>query len=258
MSDSYRHRLEGWAVNRPTQARLLFIISEAARLCIAFLFGASLLFKLDINEILILIIAVSSVFFGIMNNTVGRRYFKAYRMRAVALLISSYSMAFLAGNLFNTSNSSQTTYFGQQIIANDYTEVPQHGLLKKAMEEKRKSLPVIATKIKNKEVPKLSGKTKLIFLGGFLLSVVLTYLSLVLSCSLSCNGYILLAVLAFIMAMGFFSAGIYFLVKIFSKNSRRLKELNKYEKKKEKKLFLFIWAGLAGIFLLMLLIISGR
>ena len=75
----------------------------------------------------------------------------------------------------------------------------------------------------------------------FLLSLVLTYGGAFISCSIACSGYGFWAVLTFLLTLGIFSAGVYFLIKAFSKNPTRLADMSKEQRKKERKKYFIIW-----------------
>lgn len=87
----------------------------------------------------------------------------------------------------------------------------------------------------------------------FLLSLVLSYFGVYLTCSIACSGYGVLAVLTFLITLGIFSGGVYFLIKAFSKKIRPYATMNKEEKKKERKKFFILWgilSAIAGLFIL--------
>lgn len=87
----------------------------------------------------------------------------------------------------------------------------------------------------------------------FLLSLVLTYVGLYLTCGILCSGYGVLALLVFITSLGVFSGGLYFLIKAFSKPVKPISTMTGDEKRKERRKFLLIWGILSvatGIFLL--------
>jgi hypothetical protein len=87
----------------------------------------------------------------------------------------------------------------------------------------------------------------------FLLSLVLTYAGLYLTCGVLCSGYGVLALLIFLTSLGVLSGGIYFLIKAFSNPVKPIPMMSREEKRKERRKFFLVWGILSlatGIFLL--------
>lgn len=88
----------------------------------------------------------------------------------------------------------------------------------------------------------------------FVLSLVLTYVGLALSCSLACSNYAVWAILAFLATLGILSGGIYFLIKVFREVIKPSKEMTHEEKRKERKKFFAIWGIVTAAVALFILI----
>jgi hypothetical protein len=247
----YRSEIENWAIHHGKQARLVLAVSEIGRLTIAFLLGAGLGFGFDLNEVLILVIAVISLFLVAVKMPISKRNFSLFLPKAVVLFLCSWLLAGLGGTLLHGSEGLQTG--SQQLMAGDQTTGVKSGLLDEVVENQEKKIPEITMKTRKVKAG-LPGWVRLIYVLGFLVSLVLTYYSLILACSLSCSGYGFFAVLAFIMAFGVLSTGIYFLIKAFRKKAKPYRQMEKKERKKEWKNFFLTWLVTSAVIALTILI----
>lgn len=246
---SFRIQAESWASQNIPRARFLFVSGEVFRLSIAFLLGKSLLFKPDYNETIFLVLMLSATVFTVFRYPAGRRNFGSYRSRALTLMLSSFTLAFLSGNLFSARQPVRNL-----ISATDYYEAPRNGLLDQVQQQNTPKHPVIKMHNSVTEEPAIPTGKRLLYVLLFLVSLPLTYFGLILACTLGCNGFPVFAWLAVITSFGVFSGGIYFLIKAFRKKARPHKSLDKKGKKKEWKNFFLTWLITFGAAMIALLI----
>ncbi|MFT5886400.1 MAG: hypothetical protein ACI9IP_002867 [Arcticibacterium sp.] len=237
-----------WASKNVFFARLLYAFSEVGRLGILLFLGFSVAPNLGINEFLIIAITVLPLVYVLLSRPESRKNVRTYFSQSLTLMLCSGLLFFSLGGLFSDKSPS---FDGNYILANDVRTTLKTGTLQEII-EKQKSPTVYHQKLEKKK-----GNRKLLHILLFVLSLVLTYGGLILSCTLGCAGYTVFAWLGIITTLGFLGGGIFFLIKALSK--RRpigYRNLSKSQRKKEWKNFFLTWAGVVASALLALLIIN--
>lgn len=98
---------------------------------------------------------------------------------------------------------------------------------------------------KNKKADDQSGK-RIGYVLLFLLSLVVTYLTSFLACSLACSGYGVLAVLVFVLGLGALAGGIFLLTRAFDKEIVPLREMDQPKRRRTLRRFWISWLALIG------------
>ncbi|AWW00163.1 hypothetical protein [Arcticibacterium luteifluviistationis] len=241
-------RLSRWAAQNIIAARLLFAFTEFLRISIAFYLGKALIPTLSIQEYLVVCIALVSLSYVLINQKTKRSNFKKYFQNGFVIMSCSWLLFFSTGSFFSNQESNSTTF---SVLANDVQTTQKSGLLAETLEKNK-----IDIKTKKKEKKKMSFSTKRKILYGllFLLSLPLTFLGLVYACGLGCSGYVFWPWVLYILSFGALAAGLFFLVKLFSKKKpRKYRDLSKREKWKAWKPFFVSWLivlAVIGVFLL--------
>ncbi|KPM47823.1 hypothetical protein [Jiulongibacter sediminis] len=247
---NHRAPLENWAQVNIKKAQWTLAATETIRLLIGLFLGYKVLHGVGVNELVLVTILTLSAFFVVMNRPVGRRNFSQYIRKAGLLSLCSFVLSFTLGGVLsgNQINSSANLV----MAFDDITETSKSGLLDKALKQ-TKQLKVELKAIKKNKTKEPAKRWPYLLL--FLLSLPLTYFGLILSCSLSCSGYGVLAILTFVLTSGVFSGGIFFLIKALRKKaSKKYKNMSCDERKGEWKNFLLVWVVTAvGVALTILL-----
>lgn len=239
-----------WAAQNVIVARVLFTCSEILRISIAFYLGKALLAPLAIEEYLIICIALLSLCYALLKRKTKRSHFKKFFRKGFILMTCSWLLYFCTGSFFSKIESRNLSY---SAFANDVQTTKKSGLL---AETTKKNKVQIKAKRKKGKIP-FSTKRKILYGLLFLLSLPLTVYGLGFACSLGCSGYVFLPWVFYILSFGALAAGIFFLIKLISKKKpRKYRSLNKREKWKEWKKFLFTWLLTLGGIALLLFIIS--
>lgn len=235
------YRISLWASKNLLRSRILLILTEVFRLGIGIWLGSTWM-KLDTIDIWVtLLVLVIPLLQNIFSDVQSRKFM----LRGNALLFTcSFALSFLLGSQFKSKEVFKQVHATEVKTNLDSVRVASLESLKTVekttgQEDKRE----------DKQVRWFSA-----FL--FLLAMILTYLGVVLACSLSCSGYGLAAALVFLLSTGVFSSGLYFLIKLFSKGKLRYPRNNtKEHKRKERKRFFKIWGVLVGLIALFYLVI---
>ena len=88
----------------------------------------------------------------------------------------------------------------------------------------------------------------------FVLSFFLTYLMTGLACSIACSGYGFLALIVFLLGLGFLAGGIYFLGRALEKRVKKRSDMTPDERRRTGRRFWLSWLILIGITVLSILI----
>lgn len=242
--------IEHWAQANIKKAQWILVATETTRLLIGLFLGYRLLHGIGVNEIILVTILNLSTFFVVMNRPVGRRNFSQYIKKAGLLSLCSFVLSFTLGGVLSGNQINAST--NQVMAFDELTEAPKSGLLEEAIRETKQ--PKITLKSLKKNETKDESAKRWPYILLFLLALPLTYFGLIMSCSLSCSGYGVLAVLTFVLTSGVFSGGIFFLIKaIRKKASKKYKNMSKKERKREWKDFFLVWAVTGAAILLTIL-----
>jgi hypothetical protein len=101
----------------------------------------------------------------------------------------------------------------------------------------------------DKQGGKRAGFVLLFFLSFFLL-----YITTALACSIACAGYGFLALVVFLLGLGFLAGGIYFLGRAMDKQLKRRVDMAPTEKRRTGRRFWVAWGLLTGLSVFLLLI----
>ncbi len=247
-------KLSHWASKNFLIARFLIFFTETSRLFIAYFLGQGIGRKLDLNELSITIIGLISIVFVIYVRSKRQDYnYRQILIRNTIIASIAFCLSFLLGNVFNpdSENNRQVIYAGETITVKNSNLI----------DSLASSQPQKFDKLLKKQNDKIDTGRRVGYFFLFLLSLILTYFSLILFCSLACSGYGFFAVLALLLSHGIFSGGIYFLLKIFRKGYiKKYKELSKAERKKEWALYvkiLLVFVSLAALYVIIQSIRGG-
>jgi high-affinity Fe2+/Pb2+ permease len=250
---NHRALLENWAQVNIKKAQWVLALLETSRLLIGLFLGYRVLHGAGVNELILVTILTLSTFFVVMNRPVGRRNFSHFFRKAGLLSLCSFVLSFTLGGVFSDHH---VHFSASQVMAFDVlTEAPKSGLLEEAIKETKQPKITLKSLKKNKAKDEDEPAKRWPYILLFLLALPLTYFGLILSCSLSCSGYGILAILTFVLTSGVFSGGIFFLIKALRKKaSKKYKNMSREERKGERKNFLLVWVVTAvGVALTILL-----
>ena len=184
------------------------------------------------------------------------------RIKSTAIVfLSSFLLAILLGNHFKdigySINNQLVSYAGvtikTDIVRQQETSTVFEKVIKQnqTIHKKRQLFSKQTTENSTNDTGKRVGYVLL-----FMLSLVLSYFGVALSCSIACSGYGVFAILLLLLTVGIFSGGIYFLIKSFRKVIKPSKQMTNAEKKKELKRFLSIFGVVVAA--IALIIIAGN
>lgn len=88
----------------------------------------------------------------------------------------------------------------------------------------------------------------------FGLSFILTYLMTALACNIACSGYGFLAVVVFLLGLGFLAGGIYFLGRALDKQVTKRSDMTPDQRRRTGRRFWLSWVILIGLTVVSLLI----
>jgi hypothetical protein len=240
-----RLHISKWASNHIFTARLLLTFTEISRLSVAFFLGKQLLPFFDINNFSLLTILVISLAYMLLNLKESKISHKKY---GLILLSCSFLLFFNTGSLFS-ENVDHTN--SSSIMANSKKEEIKKGLVQRTLDSNKPLIKLHKSKLERKPI------SKFWFVALFALSLVLTWLGLVLGCTLSCNGFAIFAWMAIIGSFGVLAGGLFFLLKAISKRPRKKHgDLTKEERWRNWKKFLMLWGIVTATAFLTLLLIN--
>lgn len=97
--------------------------------------------------------------------------------------------------------------------------------------------------------------TRIGYLLLFVAGLALAYGAAAVSCNLACAGYGFASAMVLLLGTGILAGGFYFFGRAVDKNMKFYREMNRDERKREKRRFFRTWAGV-GLVLLLLSLIS--
>lgn len=235
------NKLTFWASRNVPFAIALIVGIELVKFSIGFYLGKNAfpVFSADSLSIIALLTVVT-VF-------VTQNYFKekiaTAKQKATFGLVSkgnlvvftaSFLLSFVSGNQWSRiENPTANADVFAVLKVERKTEINVDSLIK-AVEEEQK----LSTTHQAKEPRTDDGMLRLGYFALFALAMILTYFGLFLACSLACSGLGFLAAIVFILDLGIFSGGIYFLLKVFRQGQMKpWREMDKTARKKEGKRF---------------------
>lgn len=249
-----------WASRNNKKAITFIVIIEFAKSIIGFEIGHNFLPILSPAFIelavlgLVLLITFVQANYKYQAQTISKEIHRQLRLRSTGILfLSSLFLSILMGNHFRGLGYSINSVF----VANAAVSMPADSVQAKAStvtkDKKQASKHKFRLFAKKTADDDPYSNRRIGYILLFLLSLVLTYAGLYLTCGVLCSGYGVLALLIFLTSLGVLSGGIYFLVKAFTKPVKPISTMTGDEKKKERRKFLLIWGILSvatGIFLL--------
>jgi MFS family permease len=255
-----------WASKNQNLAIAFIIIIELLKGLMGFAIGNDFLPILSNATIELSVLAIVFIISFVQINyrhyapeLTKEKYYK-FRIKSTAIIfLSSFLLAILLGNHFKNVGylvSNQLISYAGVTIKTDSVQ-QQEGLtifektIKKNQSNHKKHQ--LFSKQSTENSTNDTGK-RIGYVLLFMLSLILSYFGLALSCSIACSGYGVLAILAILLTLGIFSGGIYFLIKSFRKTIKPSKEMTHEEKKKERKKFFAIWGIVTAIAALLIII----
>ncbi|WP_394996149.1 hypothetical protein [Emticicia sp.] len=179
-----------------------------------------------------------------------------------SIFLSSFLLAILLGNHFKNLGYSienqLVSYAGVTIKADSVKQQETITVFEKAIKQSQiinKNHQLFSkqtTENSTNDTGKRIGYALL-----FLLSLVLSYFGVALSCGIACSGYGVFAILALLLTLGILSGGIYFLIKAFKKTIKPSKEMTHEEKRKERRKFFAIWGIVTAAFALLIVLANA-
>jgi uncharacterized membrane-anchored protein len=238
----------------------LIVIIEFARFGIGFYLGKNALPVFAANSLNIVALLVGvSIFFA-------QNYFKrkaatatpktAFGINATGSLLiftASFLLSVLVGNQWSRfENPTVNANISATLVEERPAKVNVDSLL--SLVEKEQFVKEIQEPEPDKKTKDGDGLQRLGYFALFVLSVILTFIGVYAVCALACSGYGVIAVLAILVNIGILGGGVYFLLKVFKNGRiRRLRDMDKSERKKEWKRYLkatLITVGVLAGFLL--------
>lgn len=235
--------LSHWAKNHQQLAICLIVIFELSRIAIGFTMGVSFDARPKLLiEAWVLVLSLATLAIWFYNERFGpdsnNRYM--FRIKMFSLMsATTLCLSILAGNWFQSS--SFTNAFGATETHVTYKQ-----------EEKITKKEINKIKKIEKKLDEGSQNKAILYVFLFVLAVVLSYFGVVFSCVLACNEQGVLAIMLFLITLGVFTTGIYFLGRVFRKSLKPFKQMSPEERKKERR----SWFKSLGIVALILLLLS--
>ncbi|GAB3514549.1 hypothetical protein [Emticicia fontis] len=249
-----------WASRNTKKAITAIVIIEFAKSIIGFDIGQHFLPKLSTGFIelavlgLVLLITFVQANYKYQAQSLSKEAHRQLRLQSTGIVfLSSLLLSIFLGNHFKSLgysiNSPFTANAAVSISADSVQTTTTTVATEKKLHTKHK-FRLFAKKTADDD-PYSNRRIGYVLL--FLLSLVLTYVGLYLTCGILCSGFGVLALLVFLTSLGVFSSGLYFLIKAFSHPVKPISMMDRAEKRKERRKFLLIWGILSvatGIFLL--------
>ncbi len=235
-----------WASRNAKLGIVLIILFEVIRLSIGLILGISLplipkigleLTILSISFILLLVWKYHEIYQNVAQNS--------YKFRLIGLSIfflGSFILSILLGNSLQKSSFSKV--FAASEVKHEVKAISLDSLKSIQQEEfNSNSKKLRKSQFFNQKINERPSSSKIAgFIGLFLLSLILTYFLIFAACSLACGGYGVLAILVFLISVGTFSGGFYFLGRAFTKKYKPYKQMDKVERKREWKKWGIVYA----------------
>ncbi|WP_435352759.1 hypothetical protein [Emticicia sp. SJ17W-69] len=189
----------------------------------------------------------------------SKERFRQLRLKNTTIIfLSSFLLAILLGNHFKgigySIDNQFISYAGVTIKSDSLQQKETTTVFEKILKQNQIKDQLLS----NNKAEKSSSDTgkRIGYVLLFVLSLVLTYVGVALSCSIACSGYGVLAILALLLSLGIFSGGIYFLIKSFRKTINSSTEMTHEEKRKERRRFFAIW-GIVTALLALLIVFTN-
>ncbi|RYU94900.1 hypothetical protein [Emticicia agri] len=252
-----------WASRNSKKAITLIVIIEFVKSFIGFDIGQHFFPVFSTAFIELAVLGLVFVITFVQNNyryqaqTLSKEAHRQLRLRTTGIIfLSSLLLSVLLGNHFKglgysinsvfVANAAVSMSSDSVVTTNSQIATKKHTLKHK--------IRVFSKKTADDD-PYSGRRVGYVLL--FLLSLVLTYFGLYLTCGVLCSGYGVLALLIFITSLGVLSGGVYFLIKAFSKPVKPISTMSREEKRKERKKFLLVWGILSVLTGILLLITNA-
>jgi hypothetical protein len=222
----------------------LIVIIELVKFGIGFYLGKNALPVFSTNSLSIIVLLISvSVF-------VAQNYFKEKLTTAthktafgitlkgnLLIFATSFLLSILVGNQWGRfSNPTTNANISAKLVEEKPVKINIDSLLS-VVKKEQFAKQIQTTEPEEKEN---DGLQRLGYFALFLASLLLTYFAGILACLLACSGYGVIAVMALLLGIGILGGGVYFLLKVFRNGGiKKWREMDKSERKKERKRYFF-------------------
>ncbi|MBA4849111.1 hypothetical protein [Emticicia sp. BO119] len=255
------HLISIWAGRNTRKAISLIVIFEFVKSIIGFSIGHNFLPGLSTSFIetavlgLVFLITFVQANYKYQSQKLNKEVHRRLRLTSTGLLfLSSLFLSILLGNQLRGLGYSTNSFFAAKAavtIPSDSIHTTTTSLIVQKSNRPLKHKFRLFSKKTADDDPYSNRRIGYVLL--FLLSLVLTYIGVYLTCGVLCSGYGVLALLIFLTSLGVLSGGIYFLIKAFSHPVKPISTMSGNEKRKERRKFLLTWGILSlatAIFLL--------
>lgn len=241
-----------WASKNTKVAIILLIFLEINKILIGLILGISLPAFTHLSiEISVFAISILLLFVGKfyeMNLIHTQNRFRFRRICIGIFMASSFGLSILLGNHLQKIPFSRA--FAVEIVEKQEKTTISTDSLRTLIEQEKTQTSLNSKPKERPPTEKIIGFVALFFLG-----MVVTVYGLYLACGLACAGYAVLSVLTFLVILGSFSGGVYFLGRALTKRFKPYKQMDKAERRKEWKK----WGKIVAFFTLLFgLLIAGN
>ncbi len=240
-------KLTHWAAKNVIAAVCLIVIIETLKFLIGFYIGKNAfpIFSVESLRMATLLIVVTvfvaqNFFKEKLRDASRKTSFNLIARGNLVLFTTSLFLSLIAGNQWaRLHNPAENPAIFAALTVEKKTIINSDSVLT-AIQQEQQLLSQENTQVNASTQTKGSdGLQRLGYFALFVVAMILTLLGLYLACGLACGGYGIFAALVFLLDIGIFGGGIYFLLKVFKKGQiKRWREMDKTERKKEGKRYL--------------------
>lgn len=242
-------KLTHWAAKNVAAAVCIIVLIETLKFSIGFYIGKNAfpIFSAETLRMATLLIVVTvfvaeNFFKEKLLNASRKASFNLIARGNLVLFTTSLFLSLIAGNQWaRLHNPAENPAIFAALTVEKKTTINSDSVLR-AIQQEQQLKRISQAKTKGKSSAQTTdndGLQRLGYFALFALAMMLTFFGIYLACALACGGYGIFAVLVFLLDIGIFGGGIYFLLKVFKKGQiKRWREMDKTERKKEGKRYL--------------------
>lgn len=240
-------KLTYWATKNIVPAICLIVLIEFAKFGIGFHIGKNAFVAFSANSLSMAVILIAASIFVSQNHYKGqtatagnsKQLFNINFRGNLVLFTATFLLSIIAGNQWKRiENPALNADVFATLTEKSTNTINGDSLLNTLQQEQQLKNGKLFSKKQNtkSQEGKDDDLKRLGYLGLFILAMALSFLGLFLACSLACGSYGFLAALVFLLDLGIFGSGIYFLLKVFKKgNIKQWRTMDKAERKEEVK-----------------------